>query len=248
MAAKFTEFHDADENDDTNKSVIVTKSAANTNLIAEMMAQQFGYSPRSSLDRMANITKSAANSHAIDHGNTFELHQLDGGTYLISPIGYGSTGDLALPVPHEYASIFETEISKAKMRADLTQRQEMRKSLSEVDSRFYYRKEMDLLLNKTYRLAKSMGGGEEFFARAGDQDDDHPADSSICPKCGGAMHDGQCSKCGFQKSPVDGEPAWTDTPEGVARMKQQVADTKARWRAQGAVRAQFASDKRTRRC
>lgn len=169
-------------------AVVIHKSEANKELIAEMMSRQFGYSPTQSFNNMSSVYKSKANLHAIDHGGMYELHQNDGGQYIIAPIGYGSVGDLALPVPSEYAAVFETEIAKAKVRADISQKAEMRKSFSEVDSQYFYRKEMDGLLAKTYRLTAAKA-----FSK------------SACPKCGGAMHNGQCSKCGFAKSPTRDE-------------------------------------------
>lgn len=203
-------------------AVVIHKSEANKELIAEMMSRQFGYSPTQSFNNMSSVYKSKANLHAIDHGGMYELHQNDGGQYIIAPIGYGSVGDLALPVPSEYAAVFETEIAKAKVRADISQKAEMRKSFSEVDSQYFYRKEMDGLLAKTYRLTTARLAESVAKSKA--------LTKSACPKCGGAMHDGQCSKCGFAKSPTREDYIFPTAEQRRAEKKQQmltrIADAK----------------------
>lgn len=259
-----------EENDD-QQGVIVSKSEANHEQIAEMMASQFGYKPQQVVDRIRSMNKSEAHMHSIEHGDLMELHQKNDGTYIIAPIGYGSVGDLALPVPSEYAHVFETDIIKSKIRADQLQRVEMRKSFVEVDSQYHYRDQMDTVLLKAYKFSKaeveegdeipdvsgrrwgSVAGGQERNKQVdkwdrrsarrrsrspkrmgpegdrrtirdmepleegwGDhEEEDHKSfEKSRCPKCGGMMKGGTCSKCGYRKS-MDkaNRPMWPDTED-----------------------------------
>ena len=147
MAQKFI-------NGDNDDNVTVTKSQADLSMIAQMMSQTFGITPQRVLDNVSKITKSEANLHAVEHGEIFELHQKPSGEFIVAPIGYGSVGDLALPVPSEYADVFEMDLHKAKIRAHQLQKVEMRKSYVEVDSDFHYRDQIDTLLAKAYKFAK----------------------------------------------------------------------------------------------
>lgn len=190
MAQKFIN----GDNDDNN--VTVTKSQADLSMIAQMMSQTFGITPQRVLDNVNKITKSEANLHAVEHGEIFELHQKPSGEFIVAPIGYGSVGDLALPVPSEYADVFEMDLHKAKIRANQLQKVEMRKSYVEVDSDFHYRDQIDTLLAKAYKFAKNQV----------DVDDDDDLQTSWgkvhhkCPKCGGEMgRRGKCNDCGYKQ-------------------------------------------------
>ena len=147
MAQKFTR--------GTQEPVTVTKGATNQALIADMMAKQYGYSARQSVDAMSNLVKSEANMHAIEAGNLFELHE-KGDTYVIAPIGYGPTGDLARTLSFEYVDVFENNLEKAKMRASMQQKAELRKSVIEFDSEYFHRNAIDAVLSKGYRFAKDL--------------------------------------------------------------------------------------------
>lgn len=147
MAQKFTR--------GMQEPVTVTKGATNQALIADMMAKQYGYSARQSVDSMSNLVKSEANMHAIEAGNLFELHE-KGDTYVIAPIGYGPTGDLARSLPFEYVDVFENNLEKAKVRASLQQKAELRKSVIEFDSGYFHRNAIDAVLSKGYRFAKDL--------------------------------------------------------------------------------------------
>jgi hypothetical protein len=151
MAQKFTR--------GMQEPVTVTKGATNQALIADMMAKQYGYSARQSVDAMSNLVKSEANMHAIEAGNLFELHE-KGDTYVIAPIGYGPTGDLARTLSFEYVDVFENNLEKAKVRASLQQKAELRKSVIEFDSEYFHRNAIDAVLSKGYRFAKDLSQEE----------------------------------------------------------------------------------------
>jgi len=151
MAQKFTR--------GMQEPVTVTKAVTNQAMIADMMAKQFGYSARQSVDAMSTLVKSAANMHAIEAGNLFELHD-SGDTYVIAPIGHGPTGDLARTLPFEYVDVFENNLEKAKMRASMQQKAELRKSVIEYDSKHFHRNAVDAVLSKGYRFAKDLSQEE----------------------------------------------------------------------------------------
>lgn len=139
----------------SSEPVTVTKAAVDHDMMAEMMSARFGYRPQKVLDGIASMNKSEPNAHAIEHGSVFELHQSNDGTYIVAPIGYGSLGSMALPIAPEYANVFETDLTKAKIRAQKLQQAEMRKSFVEVDSEYHYRDQMDTLLAKAYKFSKA---------------------------------------------------------------------------------------------
>ena len=182
MAQKFTR--------GTQEPVTVTKGATNQALIADMMAKQYGYSARQSVDSMSSLVKSEANMHAIEAGNLFELHEKND-TYVIAPIGYGPTGDLARSLPFEYVDVFENNLEKAKMRASLQQKAELRKSVIEFDSGYFHRNAIDAVLSKGYRFAKASEAdaidGETRSPRRGSSEADAIDGETRSPRRGPAI-------------------------------------------------------------
>lgn len=134
------------EDDDKKPEVVITKSLANHDMIAEMMQKSFGYSEQQVRDGLTTMQASVASPGAWHFGNEFEAHLDPVGALILTRLGAGINPDTSMRLEGTAADLVKQQLENASSMAKSFADRDERNGVRLGDPNYHYRQMIDSVI------------------------------------------------------------------------------------------------------